>query len=124
MKTFKDVYELPFVLSECSGWVYDQKRNFCFQIELHSQNAQKILLNSINDIRPLKNKNLSFESEKGEIKIKDTSNGLGKCVILIRGWGNLISQNGFGFTPKEAAHVQDTLAEYIVEKLNYREDKD
>jgi len=41
-------------------------------------------------------------------------------AILIRGWGGLTGIGGLNLSTLEAAHVQDTFAEYIVKQLNRR----
>jgi len=40
--------------------------------------------------------------------------------ILIRGWGNLTGTGAHNLKEEEAANIQDTFAEYIVEQLNRR----
>ena len=116
MKTFKDVYKLPFekYIPE-DTWVYDQNNNFCFQFEIYRDDINDKFLEVINGKRKIKDKNILFEHKEGYI----TTNK-GKKVILIRGWGNLTSPNCLNLSPEEASNVQDTLAEYIVEKLNER----
>ncbi len=39
-------------------------------------------------------------------------------LILIRGWGYLTGTGGLNLSDKEALEIQDSLAEYIIEKLN------
>lgn len=42
MKTFKDIYELPFIkLFPEDTWIYDQKDNFCFQFETYRDEIEK-----------------------------------------------------------------------------------
>jgi hypothetical protein len=41
-----------------------------------------------------------------------------KEFILIRGWGNLTGTGSYNLDGEYAGKIQDTLAEYIVEKLN------
>jgi hypothetical protein len=117
MKTFKDVYLFPFELMDDDfHWVYDKKGNFVFQFEVHDKEKKKKLLAVINGEDNLTNPELSFVHKDGCV----TDSKTGVDVILIRGWGNLTSPNGFNLSPEEAANVQDTLADYIVEKLNFR----
>lgn len=117
MKTFKEVYQLPFHRRTLvDTWIYDEGNNFCFQFEKYRDKLNILLLQVINGDRYLENENLTFHHKDGEI-IDNNGNHL----ITIRGWGNLTSPNCFGFSPEEAANIQDTLAEYIVERLNYRE---
>lgn len=123
MNTFKEVYKLPFEkYSFTDTWAYDQNNNFCFQFEFNSQtevnglNLQELLLKVINGKETLKNPDLKFTHRFGEIK--DSND---KKYITIRGWGNLTSPNCLNFSDEEASNIQDTLAEYIVERLNKRE---
>ena len=69
----------------------------------------------INGKRKIKDKNISFTHEDGYI-ITNSS----EKIILIRGRGNLTSVNCLNLSLEDAANVQDTLAEYIVTKLNER----
>ena len=39
-------------------------------------------------------------------------------VIDIRGWGNLTGTGGYNLSEESAMIVQDTLAEYIIQRLN------
>ena len=115
MKTFKEVYQFPFENTDW-GWVYDSGgKNFIFQWEFDDIKKQELLLSVINGTENLKNKDLKFSYIDGYI-----SNFKGR-IILIRGWGNLTSKNCFGFSFKEACQIQDTLGNYIVERLNFRE---
>ena len=41
-----------------------------------------------------------------------------KEFILIRGWGNLTGTGSYNLDGEYAGKIQDSLAEYIVEKLN------
>lgn len=116
MKTFKEVYKLPFEKRDFTGWVYDQEGNFCFQLEFINKEKEQKIIDVINGDDNLKNNEISFYHKNGEIW-----NNSGAHVITIRGWGNLTSPNCFGFSDEEACNVQDTLAEYITEKLNFRE---
>jgi hypothetical protein len=43
--------------------------------------------------------------------------GVERECILIRGWGNLTGVGSYNLDGEYAAKIQDTLAEYIVEKL-------
>ena len=116
MKNFKEVYNFPFENTQWD-WVYDSGgENFIFQWQIENIEKQNLLLSVINGNENLKNPFLNFTHKEGVIY-----DGNGNEIIMIRGWGNLTSTNCFGFSPKEAANIQDTLAEYIIERLNYRE---
>ena len=115
-KTFNEVYKLPFERRlNFDSWIYDQNRNFCFQFEKYRDNENDLLLQVINGEKKLENKDLIFTHKNGEIKDNN-----GNHWITIRGWGNLTSPNCLGFSPEEAANIQDTLAEYIIQRLNFR----
>lgn len=116
MKDFREVYQFPFILKFPDiGWVYDSNDNFIFQFNLETPlETMNLLIDVINGKDTLKI-DTTFEHLDGEITIKDKE----PYVVLIRGWGNLTSEKGFNTT--EALGVQESLAEYITQKLNYRE---
>lgn len=113
MKTYKDVYQLP--LEESYNWIYDQKRNFVFQFMINDKKTEQKILDVINGKENFKNFHLSFFHEKGVIQ-----DHKGQKIILIRGWGNLTGSSAMNLSEKEAANIQDTFADFIVERLNYR----
>lgn len=113
MKTYKDVYELP--MKESYGRIYDQKGNFVFQFMIDDEKAKQKTLNVINGKENLKNPDLLFKHEQGRIVDKS-----GLSIILIRGWGNLTGTGAMNLSDEEASNIQDTFANFIVERLNYR----
>ena len=115
MKTYKDVYKLP--LEENHGWIYDQKNNFVFQFLIDDEKTEQKILDVINGKENLKNLDLVFKHEKGQIIDKS-----GLAIILIRGWGNLTGTGAMNLSVEEAANIQDTFADFIVERLNFRDD--
>lgn len=114
MKNYKDVYQFP--LEESYGWIYDQKRNFVFQFLIDDEKSEKKLLDVINGKENLTNLNILFKHENGQIIDKS-----GREIILIRGWGNLTGSGAMNLPEKEASNIQDTFADFIVERLNYRD---
>jgi hypothetical protein len=114
MKNYKDVYLFP--LEESCGWIYDQKRNFVFQFMIDDEIAQEKILDVINGEENFKNLDLVFKHEQGQILDKS-----GLPIILIRGWGNLTGCGAMNLPVEEAANIQDTFAEFIVERLNCRD---
>lgn len=116
MKTFKEVYKMPFEKPDMTGWVYDQARNFCFQLNFINEEKEQKIIEVINGGTNLQNKGIHFYNNNGNIY-----NDKGAHVITIRGWGNSTSPNCFAFSDEEAYNIQDTLAEYIIERLNFRE---
>lgn len=113
MRTYKDVYKLPLEMAEYGRWVYDANSNFVFQFEQHDKDVNKKFLDVINDVafeHPTKH---PFHHDNGYIKNRD-----GVDILLIRGWGNLTGTGGMNLQPEEAANIQDTFAEFIVNQLN------
>lgn len=122
MKTWKDIYKLPVKLSQLGSHVYDSHGNFVFQFEpIYDSKGnyaegykqlEKSLIACINGESIERTNNLKATHNQGEIFIGDVH------LITIRGWGNLTGVGGHRLSEKEAANVQDTFAEYIVERLN------
>lgn len=120
MKTWQDVYrDPPFVKDEIGTWIYDSERNFLFQFEIPWSNQGMIdkLLSVINGETIFTNDKLRFRHEGGYIL-----DNLDQKIILIRGWGNLTGIGGLNLPEEQARNIQDTLAEFIVERLNKRKD--
>lgn len=115
MKNYKDVYQLP--LEDNHGWIYDQKGNFVFQFMIDDEAIESKVLDVINGKYNLTNPKVSFHNENGVIKTNE-----GNDFILIRGWGNLTGKGALNLSDKEASNIQDTFADFIVERLNYRDD--
>lgn len=117
MKTYSDVYKFPLYVNQI-GFVYDSECNFIFQYECSEFNTKKTniwekLTEVINGTLQLQNTSLVFKHEDGYIR--DMS---GRDLILIRGWGNLTGAGGMNLSEEEATNIQDTLADYIVQRLN------
>ncbi len=123
MITFKDIYTFPFQYYDKDYYniVEDASGNFIFQFEFyHDPVKAKLLLLAINGKKPLIDTNIKFHTKDGYIYITTNQNEP-KPIILIRGWGNLTSLGGYGFSSDVATEVQDSLANYIVKQLNLRE---
>lgn len=112
MKTYKDIYQFPLHNSEI-GWVRDAKSQFVFQFQFHEPLLQNNIIEIINGIEKPKSQR-KFIHKDGIIE------EMGKEYILIRGWGNLTGTGGHNLSPEEAANVQDTFAEFIVNQLNQK----
>lgn len=110
MKSYKDIYEFP--LSVCqAGWIRDYKRQFVAQFEFDDTLLQHNVIAILNGIaNPTKPH--SFVHNSGMI-----SEGKNN-YILIRGWGNLTGTGAHHLPEDEAANIQDTFAEFIVNRLN------
>lgn len=110
MKNWQDIYKLPLIKSEYGSWVYDSNNNFVFQFQIRNEEARDKILEIINgDREPTKDNKVEYQ--EGHI----LSNG--KELILIRGWGNLTGVGGHNLPAQDAANIQDTFADYIVDKL-------
>lgn len=118
MKTYKDIYQFPLRKLEYCSHVLDAKDQFVFQFEHHCMlEDEQDVLDAINgeNTSPMKNE-LKFIHDKGMI-VETTTN---TDCLLIRGWGNLTGIGAHNLPAEEAANIQDTFAEYIVERLNKR----
>lgn len=111
MKTFKDIYRFPLHKVEPISFVMDKSGNFVFQFEIDDEDKEKLILDIING---------NSDKVTGKKYVHD--NGLitedGEPIILIRGWGNLTGTGSHNLSGEEAANIQDTFAEFIVNKLN------
>lgn len=116
MKTYKDIYVFPLEVDDF-GWVHDQSDNFVFQFvgpNNYDENSRQILLDAINGKSPIGLGN-PVKHVNGEIQSFD-----GTPMILIRGWGGLTGIGGHNLSNEEAANIQDTFADFIVEQINNR----
>lgn len=107
---FKDLYQFPFHETKYSSWVYDNDSNFIFQFEFSDKETRRKTLEILNG-ELLEYKRQEVTHDRGEIFVN------GQLFILIRGWGNLTGTGAYNLKGEYAAKIQDTLAEYIVEKL-------
>lgn len=122
MKSYKDVYEMPLHKMGHSSWVMDAKSRFVFQFEpkftdkgdyeLGWEKFEEEILNCLNSIAPMPNTGLDFKHLEGVIY-----KGI-MPVITIRGWGYLTGTGGLRLPAEEAANIQDTFAQFIVDTLN------
>lgn len=122
MKTYKDIYKLPLKQADRTGWVYDQNGNFVFQFEKYYDSKGKRL----NWLEPFWKKVIIFinEEAKGWKSSENWNHKNGEIflgnvhVITIRGWGNLCGVGGHNLPAEEAANIQYTFSEFIVNKFN------
>lgn len=122
MKTYKDIYMFPLKCTGYSDRVYDLKGNFVFQFEpqfvegdfdpkyIELRDKIMTVLNSNERV----DTGDKFYHESGQI----CKTGTRIPLITIRGWGNLTGIGANNLSHEEAANIQDTFAEFIVEKLN------
>lgn len=112
MKTFKDVYEKPFIVDKFSR-VKDSKGNFIFQFIVDLEDKVDLIISVINEEATLKNIERDvFTFDRGVVKYGDLG------IILIRGWGNLTGIGGMNLSTEEAENIQNTLGWHIVKMLN------
>jgi len=107
--TFKDIYKFPFKNSGY-GRVYDDENNFIFQFHFGNEETQEKCLKILNG-ELTEYKRQEVVNQHGEIFIN------GHSFILIRGWGSLTGVGAYNLNEECAAKIQDSLAEFIVEKL-------
>jgi hypothetical protein len=109
--SFRDLYGFPFHEAKYGSWVYDAKGNFIFQFEFTGEDTRKKVLDIINgDLEEYNRQEVKMDN--GVIFVNDNP------FILIRGWGNLTGVGAYNLDGDYAAKIQDTLAEYITEKLS------
>lgn len=127
MKTFKDIYEFPFYQDYFVekdgtkfylGKIKDNKGQFVAEFLVEDNSQSNLTIDIINGNKfATKPKAICYHKE-GIIYYKD-----GECegkFIRIRDWGNLISSNGHNLSTEEATNIQNTFAEFIVNQLNKR----
>jgi hypothetical protein len=108
--TFKDLYQFPFHQAKYGDWVYDLNSNFMFQFEnVEKETRQKFIDILNNEITEYNRQDVT--GKDGDIFID------GKHFITIRGWGNLTGCGAYNLDGDYAAKIQDTLLEYIVNKI-------
>ena len=121
MKTFKDVYKLPFKFlhEEYTTHVVPNNTNngTAFQFIVQDKALRRKLLDVINGNGKLPNNGYVFYYDKSDEQVKDQN---GKSALMIRGWGYLTGVGSLNLSAEEAVNIQDSLAEYIVNQLNRR----
>ena len=122
MKTYKDIYKFPLRQWSYGSWVSDSVGNFVFQFEPrftkgdYAEGWQELESKALDAINGRGFFDKEVYHEQGEIFVKGDS----EAIITIRGWGNLTGTGGHNLKAEEAANIQDTFAEFIVEQLNKR----
>lgn len=113
--SFRDLYQFPFHQAKYGSWVYDGNSHFIFQFQINNKITQESCIKILNgEINPTKEN--KFVHKDGMIYL-DKDEELHE-FILIRGWGNLTGTGSYNLGGEYAGKIQDTLAEYIVQKLN------
>lgn len=108
--SFKDLYTEPFVDLMGMGRIYSGD-SFIFQFLAGGEETKQKCLQILNgELIDYKRQNVTHKD--GEILVDDYP------FILIRGWGSLTGVGSYNLDERWAARIQDSLAEYIVDKLN------
>lgn len=109
---WSQVYELPLKRYVASH-VHDSKDNFVFQFIIEGKDLQDKIIDCLNGVKHVEGKTSRFVYQQGFIQTDK-----GNKLLLIRGWGGLTGQGGYGLSPEQAVLVQDTFAEFIISRLN------
>jgi magnesium-transporting ATPase (P-type) len=113
--TFTDVYTFPFKSkSKSKSWVFDSQDNFIFQFCVGSKQSREKFLSILNNTVTDYNRH-DTRYVDGYIELRHLDEWV--RFILIRGWGSLTSSGGYNLTGEYASKIQDSLAEYIIDKL-------
>lgn len=108
--SFKDLYKFPFHQAKYGTWVYDANSNFIFEFEFKGKDTQEKVVNILNNDL-LEYKRQDVEHKDGMIYVD------GIEFILIRGFGGLTGVGAHNLNAEYACKIQDSLAEYIIDKL-------
>lgn len=130
MKTYKDIYEFP--LHVTSTWIYDNKSQSIAQFERQYDNKgnydklwmqfETKILNCLNETsEPPFTIDSKFVYDVNNQHIYLDDGETKTLIITIRGFGNLTGVGGHNLSNEEAANIQDTFAEFIINKLNNKE---
>ncbi len=107
--SFKDIYTEPFEDMMGMGRIYSGD-DFAFQFLAGGEETKQKCLQILNgEIKEYKRQNITHKN--GEISVD------GHPFILIRNWGGLTGTGGYNLDERWASKIQDSLEEYIVEKL-------
>ena len=108
--SFRDIYTMPFEDMMGMGRIYSGD-NFTFQFLAGGEETKQKCLQILNgEVKEYKRQNIAHKN--GEISVD------GHPFILIRGWGRMVGIGGYNLDERWAAKIQDSLAEYIVNKLS------
>jgi hypothetical protein len=101
----------PYKRDDYSGWVYDSKHNFVFEL-IHVTDRDQFIdyLNGNLVISPAPNS--LYDDTLG--KVYDE---MGNTIILLRGWGRLTGIGGYSLSSEDARKVQDELGVELVNRL-------
>lgn len=107
--SFKDIYTEPFEDMMGMGRIYSGD-DFAFQFLAGGEETKQKCLQILNgEVKEYKRQNITHKN--GEISVD------GHPFILVRGFGNLCGGGAYNLSVEYASKIQDSLEEYIVEKL-------
>lgn len=107
--SFRDIYIEPFEDMMGMGRIYSGD-NFTFQFLAGGEETKQKCLQILNgEVKEYKRQNITHKN--GEISVD------GHPFILVRGFGNLCGGGAYNLSVEYASKIQDSLEEYIVEKL-------
>ena len=121
---WNNYFKLPFQLveikvldNECH-MVFDFLQNWmsdCEKCIVLSENNQQIVVDILNQNKKSANDfTFTYDSSTGFVLLNDTP------LLRIRGWGYLTGTGGCNLSSEKASNIQNSLAEYIINQLNYR----
>lgn len=123
-KTFTEYFKFPLKMWEdwdLKVFTSDNRMAFDWMINA-TRDIKQALLDVINGVSEAKQKTpKEFWHDAGIIYCKFLSGSNEDKVIKIcriRGWGMLTGTGGYHLDDETAAEIQDTFAEYCVDKLN------
>ena len=111
MKTYKEIYRFPLMLSNQYDYVFDSDYQIVFQFREDRENVLESLLKIINGTKKKHNNGISFKYVNGSIY-----NDLNERVLTLCNWWFLTEK--LELKDEEASNVQNTLGEFITKQLN------
>lgn len=112
MKIWQEVFSPPFSQMKGISWVLDSKDTFVFQFITTDEDYQAVCLEIING-SSTKKIQTPLEYKGGYIQDLE-----GRKLLLIRSWGHLTGVGGLNLPAEEARAIQDSFAEWLLERLN------
>ena len=110
---YQEYFQLPLTMSEFSYkivWTDDHNRAFDFNCSVSKEDAMKVVDKLNGNYDKKIDGELSYDG-KGHILL----NGI--QILFIRSWGRLTGGGALNLPAKEAAEIQDSFAEWIINTL-------
>lgn len=116
---FRNYYKLPLKVDEYCPFYIMTSDN---EMALNYLNETNIELNETREIYDIVGIINGYINDNFESKISNVGDDIidinGVPTLMIRGWGNLISNGGHNLTYEEAIEVQNSFRDWIINKLN------